>query len=33
LGGVVPTELLSGVGIGFAWPRNMLSKKYASMAS
>jgi L-alanine-DL-glutamate epimerase-like enolase superfamily enzyme len=33
LGGVVPTELLDGKGIGFAWPRNMLSKKYAGMAS
>lgn len=33
LGGVVPTELLEGVGLGFAWPRNMLSKKYASLAS
>lgn len=33
LGGVVPTELLNGVGMGFAWPRNMLSKKYASLAN
>lgn len=33
LGGVVPTELLNGIGMGFAWPRNMLSKKYASMAT
>jgi len=33
LGGVVPTELLAGNGLGFAWPRNMLSKKYASLAS
>jgi L-alanine-DL-glutamate epimerase-like enolase superfamily enzyme len=32
LGGVVPTELLNGVGLGFAWPRNLLSKKYASHA-
>jgi L-alanine-DL-glutamate epimerase-like enolase superfamily enzyme len=32
LGGVVPTELLNGVGLGFAWPRNLLSKKYASLA-
>jgi L-alanine-DL-glutamate epimerase-like enolase superfamily enzyme len=32
LGGVVPTELLGGVGLGFAWPRNLLSKKYASLA-
>ena len=32
LGGVVPTELLEGKGLGFAWPRNMLSKKYASLA-
>ena len=32
LGGVVPTELLGGVGLGFAWPRNMLSKKYSSFA-
>ncbi|MEQ1830532.1 MAG: enolase C-terminal domain-like protein [Pirellula sp.] len=33
LGGVVPTELLGGIGLGFAWPRNMLSKKYASLAT
>ncbi|MFN7735142.1 MAG: enolase C-terminal domain-like protein [Pirellula sp.] len=33
LGGVVPTELLSGVGLGFAWPRNILSKKFADMAT
>jgi L-alanine-DL-glutamate epimerase-like enolase superfamily enzyme len=33
LGGVVPTELLGGVGLGFAWPRNLLSKKYASLAA
>lgn len=32
LGGVVPTELLSGIGLGFAWPRNLLSKKYAALA-
>ena len=33
LGGVVPTELLSGIGLGFAWPRNILSKKFADMAT
>jgi L-alanine-DL-glutamate epimerase-like enolase superfamily enzyme len=33
LGGVVPTELLGGTGLGFAWPRNMLSKKYAALSS
>ena len=32
LGGVVPTELLGGVGLGFSWPRNLLSKKYAALA-
>lgn len=32
LGGVVPTELLSGVGMGFSWPRNILSKKYADLS-
>jgi L-alanine-DL-glutamate epimerase-like enolase superfamily enzyme len=32
LGGVVPTELLSGVGLGFSWPRNILSKKYADLS-
>jgi hypothetical protein len=32
LGGVVPTELLGGIGLGFAWPRNLLSKKYATLA-
>jgi L-alanine-DL-glutamate epimerase-like enolase superfamily enzyme len=29
LGGVVPTELLQGPGLGFAWPRNIISKKYS----
>ncbi len=33
LGGVVPTELMESQGIGFAWPRNLLSKKYASLAT
>ena len=33
LGGVVPTELLSGIGLVFAWPRNILSKKFADMAT
>ena len=32
LGGVVPTELLNGVGMGFSWPRNILSKKYADLS-
>lgn len=32
LGGVVPTELLGGVGLGFAWPRNLVSKKYAALS-
>ena len=32
LGGVVPTELLNGVGMGFSWPRNLLSKKYADLS-
>ncbi len=27
LGGVVPTELLSGVGLGFAWPRKFAFEK------
>lgn len=33
LGGVVPTELLNGVGMGFSWPRNVLAKKYAALSS
>jgi L-alanine-DL-glutamate epimerase-like enolase superfamily enzyme len=33
LGGVVPTELLAGRGLGFSWPRNILTKKYADMAA
>jgi L-alanine-DL-glutamate epimerase-like enolase superfamily enzyme len=33
LGGVVPTELLHGKGLGFAWPRNIVSKKYADMST
>ncbi|MEI8213544.1 MAG: enolase C-terminal domain-like protein [Planctomycetota bacterium] len=33
LGGVVPTELLHGKGMGFAWPRNIVSKKYAAMST
>jgi L-alanine-DL-glutamate epimerase-like enolase superfamily enzyme len=33
LGGVVPTELLTGRGLGFSWPRNILTKKYADMAA
>jgi L-alanine-DL-glutamate epimerase-like enolase superfamily enzyme len=33
LGGVVPTELLHGKGMGFAWPRNIVSKKYADMST
>ncbi len=32
LGGVVPTELLNGIGMGFAWPRNIVSKKYADLS-
>jgi len=32
LGGVVPTELLNGIGMGFSWPRNILSKKYADLS-
>ena len=32
LGGVVPTELLNGVGMGISWPRNILSKKYADLS-
>ena len=32
LGGVVPTELLNGVGMGFSWPRNILSKMYADLS-
>jgi hypothetical protein len=33
LGGVVPTELLAGRGLGFSWPRNIVTKKYADMAT
>ncbi|MFN6163821.1 MAG: enolase C-terminal domain-like protein [Planctomycetota bacterium] len=33
LGGVVPTELLAGRGLGFSWPRNIVTKKYADMAA
>lgn len=33
LGGVVPTELLNGIGMGFAWPRNIVSKKYADLSN
>jgi L-alanine-DL-glutamate epimerase-like enolase superfamily enzyme len=33
LGGVVPTELLTGHGLGFSWPRNILTKKYADLAN
>jgi hypothetical protein len=33
MGGVVPTELLTGEGLGFRWPKNLLPKGYESMAN
>ncbi|MFM9063761.1 MAG: hypothetical protein ACKOOI_12120, partial [Pirellula sp.] len=33
IGGVFPTELLNGVGKGFAWPRNIVSTKYADLSN
>ncbi len=33
LGGVVPTELLTGDGLGFHWPKKLLPKGYESLAS
>jgi L-alanine-DL-glutamate epimerase-like enolase superfamily enzyme len=33
MGGVVPTELLTGQGLGFRWPKKLLPKGYESLAS
>lgn len=32
MGGVVPTELLTGIGLGFRWPKKLLPKGYEAMA-
>jgi L-alanine-DL-glutamate epimerase-like enolase superfamily enzyme len=32
MGGVVPTELLTGIGLGFHWPKKLLPRGYESLA-